>query len=142
MTTVTERSTDSIIRLEECRKYFPVTKGLVIRRAIGQVKAVDGISFEIREGETYSLVGESGCGKTTTAKMVLQVEPPPKASSASTARTWPSSTTPTARSTAPRCRRCSRTRGVQHEPENESRLDYRGRAAVDRPDWGASQAMR
>jgi oligopeptide/dipeptide ABC transporter ATP-binding protein len=76
MTTATERSADSIIRLEDCRKYFPVTKGLVIRRAIGQVKAVDGISFEIRQGETYSLVGESGCGKTTTAKMVLQVETP------------------------------------------------------------------
>ena len=45
-----------------------------MRRAIGQVKAVDGVSFRIREGETYSLVGESGCGKTTTARMVLQVE--------------------------------------------------------------------
>jgi len=49
---------------------------LIVRHAIGQVKAVDGISFEIHEGQTYSLVGESGCGKTTTAKMVLQVETP------------------------------------------------------------------
>ncbi len=76
MATATQEATDAIIRLEECKKYFPVTKGLVIRKAIGQVKAVDGISFEIRQGETYSLVGESGCGKTTTAKMVLQVETP------------------------------------------------------------------
>ena len=76
MATATQEATDAIIRLEECKKYFPVTKGLVIRKAIGQVKAVDGISFEIRQGETYSLVGESGCGKTTTAKMVLQVENP------------------------------------------------------------------
>ncbi len=76
MTSATVQSTESIIQLENCRKYFPVTKGLVFRRAVGQVKAVDGVSFQIRRGETYSLVGESGCGKTTTAKMLLQVEQP------------------------------------------------------------------
>ena len=65
-----------LIELDDCQKYFPVTKGIVLRREIGQVKAVDGISLKIRQGETYSLVGESGCGKTTTAKMVLQVEHP------------------------------------------------------------------
>ena len=65
-----------LIELDDCQKYFPVTKGVVLRREIGQVKAVDGISLKIRQGETYSLVGESGCGKTTTAKMVLQVEHP------------------------------------------------------------------
>ena len=65
-----------LIELDDCQKYFPVTKGVVLRREIGQVKAVDGISLKIRQGETYSLVGESGCGKTTTAKMVLQVEYP------------------------------------------------------------------
>ncbi|MCE2499678.1 MAG: ATP-binding cassette domain-containing protein [Dehalococcoidia bacterium] len=67
---------DGIIELENIRKYFPITKGVIMRRAMGQVKAVDGVSFRIREGETYSLVGESGCGKTTTARMVLQVETP------------------------------------------------------------------
>jgi len=80
MTTVseqsTQQSTDAVIQLEDCRKYFPMSKGLLIRHTIGQVKAVDGVSFEIRPGQTYSLVGESGCGKTTTAKMVLQVESP------------------------------------------------------------------
>jgi oligopeptide/dipeptide ABC transporter ATP-binding protein len=76
MTTATDQSTDVVIQLDNCQKYFPVTRGLIIRHAIGQVKAVDGISFEIHEGQTYSLVGESGCGKTTTAKMVLQVETP------------------------------------------------------------------
>ena len=69
-------ATDVLIELDECQKFFPVTKGIVLRRLVGQVKAVDGISFKIREGETYSLVGESGCGKTTTAKLVLQVEQP------------------------------------------------------------------
>ena len=48
----------------------------MLRRTVGQVKAVDGISFKIRRGQTYSLVGESGCGKTTTARMVLMVETP------------------------------------------------------------------
>ncbi|HEU0020410.1 MAG TPA: dipeptide ABC transporter ATP-binding protein [Dehalococcoidia bacterium] len=76
MTTATEQSTGAVIQLENCQKYFPVTRGLILRHTIGQVKAVDGISFQIREGQTYSLVGESGCGKTTTAKMVLQVEEP------------------------------------------------------------------
>lgn len=69
-------ATDVLIELDECQKFFPVTKGVVLRRLVGQVKAVDGISFKIRQGETYSLVGESGCGKTTTAKLVLQVEQP------------------------------------------------------------------
>ena len=68
--------TDVVIEIENCRKYFPVTRGIIIRHSVGQVKAVDGISFKIRQGQTYSLVGESGCGKTTTAKMVLQVEQP------------------------------------------------------------------
>ena len=70
------RSGGGIIELENIRKYFPITKGVIMRRAVGEVKAVDGVSFRIREGETYSLVGESGCGKTTTARMVLQVETP------------------------------------------------------------------
>ena len=69
-------ATDVLIELDECQKFFPVTKGIVLRRLVGQVKAVDGVSFKIRQGETYSLVGESGCGKTTTAKLVLQVEQP------------------------------------------------------------------
>jgi oligopeptide/dipeptide ABC transporter ATP-binding protein len=72
----TTQNGDSIIELENVRKYFPITKGIVLRRSIGQVQAVDGVSFKIKEGETYSLVGESGCGKTTTARMVLQVETP------------------------------------------------------------------
>ncbi len=65
-----------LLRLEGIRKYYPVTTGLIMQRTIGQVKAVDGISFTIPEGQTYSLVGESGCGKTTTSRIVLMVEPP------------------------------------------------------------------
>ena len=69
-------ATDVVIEAVDVRKYFPVTQGILLRHTVGQVKAVDGISFKIRRGETYSLVGESGCGKTTTARMVLLVEKP------------------------------------------------------------------
>ncbi len=69
-------ATSAVISVEKCQKYFPVSRGVVARKIIGHVKAVDGVSFQIRQGETYSLVGESGCGKTTTAKMILQVEKP------------------------------------------------------------------
>ena len=68
--------TQELLRLEEVKKHYPVTTGLVLQRTIGQVKAVDGISLTIPEGQTYSLVGESGCGKTTTSRMVLMVEQP------------------------------------------------------------------
>jgi oligopeptide/dipeptide ABC transporter ATP-binding protein len=53
-----------------------MTKGVVFQKTLGTVKAVDGISFSIPEGQTYSLVGESGCGKTTTSRLILLVEPP------------------------------------------------------------------
>ncbi len=57
-------------------KHFPVTRGLVLQRQVGAVKAVDGIDFSVRRGETFGMVGESGCGKTTTGKMLLLLERP------------------------------------------------------------------
>ena len=57
------------------KKYFPVKSGL-LQRVTGSVKAVDDVSFDVYQGETLGLVGESGCGKTTTARAVLQLDPP------------------------------------------------------------------
>jgi oligopeptide transport system ATP-binding protein len=64
-----------LLRIEGLKKYFPVTRGL-LRRHVGDVKAVDGVSFEVYRGETLGLVGESGCGKTTTGRAVLQLYQP------------------------------------------------------------------
>ena len=69
-------SASALIRLEGVKKHYPVTRGLVLQRTVGMVKAVDGISFAIQEGQTYGLVGESGCGKTTTSRVVLMAEAP------------------------------------------------------------------
>ena len=56
--------------------HFPVSEGIVLSRKIGDVKAVDGVDFTINRGETLGLVGESGCGKTTTGRCILRLERP------------------------------------------------------------------
>ena len=65
-----------LVRVEKLRKYFPVTRGMLIQRQVGAVKAVDGITFDIYSGETLGLVGESGCGKTTAGRTILQLYRP------------------------------------------------------------------
>lgn len=67
---------EPLLRVEDLRMHFPITEGIVIQRAIGHVKAVDGVSFTMQRGETLGLVGESGCGKTTTGRCILQLETP------------------------------------------------------------------
>jgi len=65
-----------ILSVQNLKKHFPVTKGLLLMKTIGWVKAVDDITFTLQQGETLALVGESGCGKTTTAKLILRLEQP------------------------------------------------------------------
>jgi len=65
----------ALIRVDRLKIHFPILRGL-IQRKVGAVKAVDGITFDVLRGETLGLVGESGCGKTTTGRAILQVYPP------------------------------------------------------------------
>jgi peptide/nickel transport system ATP-binding protein len=65
----------SLLQVKDLRVHFPIRKG-VLQRVVGQVKAVDGVSLEIPQGRTLALVGESGCGKTTLGKALLQLIPP------------------------------------------------------------------
>ncbi len=69
-----EGSSDFLVQIRNLKMYFPVTEGAIVQRVVAQVKAVDGISLEIEKGETLGLVGESGCGKTTVGRCILQLE--------------------------------------------------------------------
>jgi peptide/nickel transport system ATP-binding protein len=66
----------ALLEVEGLVKHFPITSGLIVRRRIGEVRAVDGVSFSVERGETLALVGESGCGKSTTARSVLRLLEP------------------------------------------------------------------
>src|SRR5690606_17060695 len=63
-----------LLQVKNLVKHFPITRGVVFSRQVGAVKAVDGISFDIKRGETLGLVGESGSGKSTTGRTILQLE--------------------------------------------------------------------
>jgi len=67
----------TLVRVRDLKRYFPITQGIIVQRHIGDIKAVDGISFDIRQGETVCLVGESGCGKTVSALTILDLIPKP-----------------------------------------------------------------
>lgn len=69
-------SDDIILDVRDLKMHFPVTSGLLFQRTVAQIKAVDGVSFQVKRGETLGLVGESGCGKTTTGRCILQLYKP------------------------------------------------------------------
>ncbi len=74
-----ENRTDTsnfLLEVKNLKKHFPIKKGFVVSKVVGHVKAVDDVSFFLREGETLGLVGESGCGKTTTGRMILRAYEP------------------------------------------------------------------
>jgi oligopeptide transport system ATP-binding protein len=66
----------TLIKVDKLTKHFPITRGILIQREVGAIQAVDGVTFDIRKGETLGLVGESGCGKSTTGRTILQLYRP------------------------------------------------------------------
>jgi oligopeptide/dipeptide ABC transporter ATP-binding protein len=69
--------TKTILEVQDLVKHFPITsRGIILKKQVGSIHAVDGISFSVNKGETFGLVGESGCGKTTTARSILYLDPP------------------------------------------------------------------
>jgi peptide/nickel transport system ATP-binding protein len=73
---VTASSTGNLVEVERLKMYFPIRSGIVLDRHVGDVRAVDDVSFEIRRGETLGLVGESGCGKSTVGRTLLRLYKP------------------------------------------------------------------
>lgn len=73
---MTEQDSNILVRVVDLKVHFPITQGILFQRQVGAVKAVDGINFDIRRGETLGLVGESGCGKSTTGRGILQLYRP------------------------------------------------------------------
>ncbi len=69
-------SATPVLQVRDLKKHFPVTQGFFLKKVVGHVQAVDGINFSVPQGQTLAIVGESGCGKTTTAKLVLRLEDP------------------------------------------------------------------
>ena len=74
--TTASRRGDELLVVEDLKKHFPVTRGIIFQRQIAAVKAVDGVSFTVREGETLGVVGESGCGKSTMARCIMRLLDP------------------------------------------------------------------
>jgi oligopeptide/dipeptide ABC transporter ATP-binding protein len=64
---------EPLVEVRDLVKHFPITRGIVIQRRIGAVRAVDGVSFDVRRGETLGIVGETGCGKSTTARLIMRL---------------------------------------------------------------------
>src|SRR5437868_8680903 len=75
-TTTSSGSSDDLLVVEGLVKHFPVTRGIIFQKEVASVKAVDGVSFTVKKGETLGVVGESGCGKSTMARCIMRLLDP------------------------------------------------------------------
>ncbi len=69
----TEQHGEPLVQVRGLVKHFPITRGILIQKRVGAVQAVDGVSFDVRRGETLGIVGETGCGKSTTARLIMRL---------------------------------------------------------------------
>jgi oligopeptide transport system ATP-binding protein len=76
MSRVAAQAGDALLRVEELKVWFPITDGIIIEHHVGDVQAVDGVTFSVAKGETLGLVGESGCGKSTTGRAIIRLYRP------------------------------------------------------------------
>jgi peptide/nickel transport system ATP-binding protein/oligopeptide transport system ATP-binding protein len=76
MTSTAPPAREPLIEVRDLVKHFPLTQGIIFRKQVGAVQAVDGVSFDVLKGETLGLVGESGCGKSTTARLLMRLLDP------------------------------------------------------------------
>ena len=67
---------DELLVVDDVKKHFPITRGIIFQKQVAAVKAVDGVTFTLREGETLGIVGESGCGKSTLARCIMRLLDP------------------------------------------------------------------
>src|SRR5680860_1171739 len=67
---------DVVLEVRDVKKYFPLTRGIVFKHTVGHVQAVDGVTLQLRRGETLGVVGESGCGKSTFGRLLMGLERP------------------------------------------------------------------
>ena len=77
MTTETRIQNENLLEVSNMKMYFPVTAGMLFKKKVADIKALDGVTFEVKRGETLGLVGESGCGKSMTALALLRMIPSP-----------------------------------------------------------------
>ena len=80
MTTDTRIQSENLLEVDGLKMYFPVTAGMIFKKKVADIKALDGVTFQVKRGETLGLVGESGCGKTTTGRCILQLYKPTEGS--------------------------------------------------------------
>ena len=73
---MSDKNNNVLLEVQDLKMYFPITQGILVQRHVGDIKAVDGLNFQVRYGETLGLVGESGCGKSTTGRAILQLYRP------------------------------------------------------------------
>src|SRR3954447_6141026 len=82
MTTTTDSSPDAtvngdvLVEVRDLVKHFPISKGVIFQKQVGAVRAVDGVSFDVKRGEALGIVGETGCGKSTTARLITRLLQP------------------------------------------------------------------